>query len=235
MVLFPDKFASVHTDDELVCCDKSRYSLGVAVLDPPPREFLEFYGAFLSLLNRALPQPHLRGMYFYPPAALHCTCATLHGYSRPPPQDDGKRLRAMWACVVDGLAESLPPFRLQLSGAVMDGSAAYFTFDDMDGGIKRIRSYLKGCTEAPDMHLQTAQSYSSLDYFRTATIVHVSFMRFRSVPSQAREQDSLLTFFNSAVCDALVEPVQVQIPGVALRESWSLHAIAGRCVHRADF
>jgi hypothetical protein len=235
MLLFPDKFASVFKDEELVCCDKSRYSLGVAILDPAPREFLDFYRAFLSRLNRALPERHLRGMYLYPPAALHCTCATLHGYSRPPPQDDGKRLRAMWARGVDGLAEALPPFRLLLSGAVMDGSAAYFTFDDMDGGIKRIRSYLTGCADAPDMQLQTAQSHSSLDYFRTSTIVHVSFMRFRSVSSQARDQSSLLTTFDNAVRDALVEPVQVQIPRVTLRESRSLHAIARDCVYCANF
>jgi hypothetical protein len=233
MKLVPDALASVYSDEELERLDKSRYSLGATVFSPPPPLFLDFYSALQSRLLSELPSQFGDCMYFYPPSGLHCTCATLHGYTRPPPSDDGASLRSLWAEALNEVAKCVPSFKLRLHGAVMDGSAAYFLFEDVDGGIMQMRHCLNERVESHLFRQKIIQSYSSPIYFRAPTIIHISFMRFRNVPVKDGDKETLLNGFNNVVRAALPKALDFQVRLAVLRESRSFHAISGQSVHSA--
>jgi hypothetical protein len=231
MQLVPDGLASVYVDEELERLDKSRYSLCATVFSPPPPQFLDFYRVLRSRLLSELPAQFVNGMYFYPASGLHCTCATLHGYTRPPPSDDGASLRTAWAEALNDVAKSVPSAKVRLRGAIMEGSAAYFIFEDVHGGIMNIRNCLSERVRSPLFRQKIIQSDSSPNYFRAPTIVHISFMRFRSVPGQVADKEMLLRRFKTVVQAALPEPLDFQVDLVVLRESRSFHAVTGHPVH----
>lgn len=116
---------------------------------PMPHNVQSQYNAFRKQLISAMPPQ----AYVYPSSTLHCTIATLRpfkaGKLEEPAASD---LRAKWVAVLEQARamEGWPSstFRLKMNKPTLEGSAAVFRYDDVDGAIGRMRDCLREAIKA---------------------------------------------------------------------------------------
>ncbi|KAL1528537.1 hypothetical protein AB1Y20_009880 [Prymnesium parvum] len=116
---------------------------------PMPQHVQAQYNAFRTRLVAALPPQ----AYVYPAATLHCTIATLRAFTAGRLDEPaGEQARARWTQVLDA-ARAMPewparPFKLRMNPPTLEGAAAVFRYDDVDGAVERMRTCVRAAIRA---------------------------------------------------------------------------------------
>eukprot|EP00927_Polykrikos_kofoidii_P066474 TRINITY_DN62077_c0_g1_i1.p1 TRINITY_DN62077_c0_g1~~TRINITY_DN62077_c0_g1_i1.p1 ORF type:complete len:244 (+),score=40.44 TRINITY_DN62077_c0_g1_i1:96-827(+) len=116
---------------------------------PMPAEVVERYQSLREELVRTMPPE----AYLYPGSTLHCTICTFRAFTVGNMSAEMREVEcARWQPVLRQArtSERWPcgPFRLRMTRPTLEGSAAIFHYEDLDGAVKNMRECLKDAIEA---------------------------------------------------------------------------------------
>jgi hypothetical protein len=158
---------------------------------PPMPEMIKQYDRFVELVRQCFEPSDLQSaVYIYPSSCLHVTVATLHAFTRRSKGVDVREhLLRNWSNVVAKASRRVdwPASALQLTlkSSQIGKSAGILLWEETTGGLDRMRECIR--LEAHDQRSKLEAAGIDLETLVIPSIVHSSFLRFRSVPQTSGE------------------------------------------------
>eukprot|EP00177_Eucheuma_denticulatum_P005024 GFKZ01009149.1.p1 GENE.GFKZ01009149.1~~GFKZ01009149.1.p1 ORF type:complete len:252 (-),score=13.37 GFKZ01009149.1:296-1051(-) len=163
----------------------SVFSLLLTLLNPIPEPLSSSFRAFSSSLGAKLDAAGVNPSHYllYSEQSFHCSVATLHHYSSPPPHNSYAVTKA-WGHLVENFIQSepWPPFNttyLRVTGVkVFPDGVVVFLYEDHDHVIFTLRRWLENMRTQNQSHHQGTDPYR----VRIPAIYHSTVLRWRETP-----------------------------------------------------
>lgn len=188
----------------------SVFGLILTTLHPPPSSLATSYFTFRTLLQTALHQAGVPASEYtlYSTNALHCTIATFHPFTTPPPPNPQAAISA-WSTLVDAAIRS-PRFGAAIASTpisyvrvkqakVFDDGVGVLLYDDSDAIISTLRDALRDLQMSKQF---TPDSEINVAHMKIPNIYHSTVLRWHHSPTISTAD--LQTMFNMAYEKAFV-------------------------------